>query len=445
MPISTQDHLKIASSLWNASGYYLVEIGLNGLYLFANPLFEKTFIEPGDTAIGKPYTYAIDPADLPFVQNIVTLCLQEPSVSKSIQIRKPIKNKIYLTQWEFTCHADEQGNPTSIICIGYDITESATYQHTIEQYLYQINEYLDSITDGFFTLNKQWEFARINKVFEKIAGKPRKEMLGKNFWNFFPVLPNEPYSNAIQNAMKKNETTHFEQAWTPNRIYSATVYPSKEGIICYIKDITYKKQKEEELKESQLKLKAILDSTVDSNTLVSIDKKVLSFNRAAKEQTKIYFSKELKIGAPIQDYIPRYLFDDFEINFNKALQGGIIKSEQHLQLNKTESVWVEFFYHPVFDETNHLLGVSINSTLIDERKKAELKVLEQYEQLKKIAYLQSHELRAPLTNIMGSIDVLSILKEKISDPELLEVLDGIKSSAVKMDEIIKKIVRSTVD
>lgn len=445
MPISILQENQIAKALWNASDYYLVEIGLDGLYKFANPLFEKTFIEPGDTAIGKPFSYAVHPEELVLVTNTVTKCIHEPGISKTITIRKPTKTKVYLTHWEFTCSADEQGNPASIICIGYDITESSEYQRTIEQYLYQINEYLDSITDGFFTLNKNWEFARINKVFEQIAGRPRKEMLGKNFWNLFPESPNEPYSNAIRSAMEKNETVQFEQAWPPDRIYAATVYPSKEGIICYIKDSTTKKKKEIELKESQLKLKAILDSTVDSNTLVSIDKKVLSFNRVAKEQTIAFFGKELEIGSSIYDFIPNGLLEYFESNFNKALKGGIVKSERKLQLNNDVSIWVEFLYYPVFDEDQHLLGVVINSTIINERKKAELKVIEQYERLKKIAYLQSHELRAPLTNIMGIIDVLSIIKQKISDPEIVELLEGINISASKMDEIIKTIVNSTVE
>lgn len=57
------------------------------------------------------------------------------------------------THWEFTCSTNEINQPESIICIGYDVTENEHNHRLIEKYLLQINEYLESVTDGFFTLN----------------------------------------------------------------------------------------------------------------------------------------------------------------------------------------------------------------------------------------------------------------------------------------------------
>jgi len=305
-----------------------------------------------------------------------------------------------ITHWEFTCTTDEFNQPESIICIGYDITENEYNHRLIERYLLQINEYLDSVTDGFFTLNINWEFVRINKVFEEIVSLNRKDLLGNSFWNYFKDDPSQPYSTALRNAMENNETVRFEQKWNNDKIYSVTVYPSKEGVICFIRDITESKKNEFELKESELKLKAILNSTVDSNILLDVNKKILNFNRVAKEISQQNFGIDMKVSDDVLQYVPANFFKLFNENFDLVLNGNVIKIEENYNTPNGEIHWYEFLFYPVFDDSNKIIGVVINSTSIEERKKAEFKVVGQYQQLKKIASFQSHELRAPLSNIV---------------------------------------------
>jgi PAS domain S-box-containing protein len=78
---------------------------------------------------------------------------------------------------------------------------------------------------------------------------------------------------------------------------------------------------------------------------------------------------------------------------------------------------------------------------ITERKKHLSKILQQNEKLKEIAWMQSHEIRAPLARIMGLINLLT--NHKNQDVNLDEILGYITSSAHQMDDIIKKIVRAT--
>ncbi|MFZ2783190.1 MAG: PAS domain S-box protein, partial [Sediminibacterium sp.] len=252
-----------------------------------------------------------------------------------------------------------------------------------------------------------------------------------------------PYAQAIKFAMENNDTVRFEQFWPPDRYYSAAIFPSSEGLICYIRDITNKKKQEFELRDSQIKLRAILNSTVDSKTLISADLKVINFNRAAEEQSRLYYNRELVAGEDFLHFVPPHLLEKFKTNFSTALKGGTVKSEELIKVYNGDSVWVEFLYYPVLDDEKNLLGVVINSTIIDKRKRAELKVKTQYEQLKKIAHMQSHELRAPLTNIMGVVNVLNMLKQKVNDPEIIELLNTLAQSTSKMDSIIKQIVEAT--
>lgn len=433
----------LAAAVAGSGGYFVVQISLNGQYLYANPYFESVFVGEGDSTVGKPYTFGLLEEDFPAVGKVVTDCINDPGKSKPIILRKFARGHYFLTFWEFTCAIDQAGRPDSIICIGHNITESEKHQLQTEYYLHQINEYLNSITDGFFTLNKSWEFVRVNAVFEQIAGKSKEQLVGTSFWDSFDEHTEEPYARAMKFAMENNETVRFEQFWPPDRYYSAAIFPSREGLICYIRDITGKKKQEFELKDSQIKLRAILNSTVDSNTLISADLKVINFNRAAAEQSRLYYNRELIAGEDFLHFVPPHLLEKFKTNFRTALKGGIVKSEELIKVYNGDSVWVEFLYYPVLDDAKNLLGVVINSTIIDKRKRAELKVKTQYEQLKKIAHMQSHELRAPLTNIMGVVNVLNMLKQKVNDPEIIELLNTLAKSTSKMDSIIKQIVEAT--
>ncbi|MDD2793859.1 MAG: PAS domain-containing protein [Sediminibacterium sp.] len=433
----------LAAAIAGSCEYYTIQISLEGRYLYANNSFQSVFVGDGDDIIGQPYTYGLLEDDFALLDKIVSECLNEPGKNKPVVLRKKARGQEFITFWEFTCVTNQSGQPESFICIGHNITESEQQQLKTAYYLHQINEYLNSITDGFFTLNRNWEFQRVNPVFEAIAGKPKNELIGKRFWASFDEDTEEPYAKAMKQAMEKNETVRFEQQWPPDFYYSVAVFPSSEGLICYIRDITDKKNQEVELKEYQIKLRAVLNSTVDSNTLISSDFKVINFNQAALEQTRSYFNSELLPGSDFRQFVPDYLLEKFQINFNTALQGGIVKSEELIITWNEISVWVEFLYYPVLDDDGNLLGVVINSTIINDRKKAELKVKAQYEQLKKIAYIQSHDLRAPLTNIMGVVNVLNMLKEKVADPEIVELLDSLETSTAKMDNIIKQIVDAT--
>jgi PAS domain S-box-containing protein len=218
-----------------------------------------------------------------------------------------------------------------------------------------------------------------------------------------------------------------------------------DSIICIGYNITHKEINEWELNACQLKLTAIMDSSLESYILIGLNKEVLNFNKTGKYQCETIFGKTPLIGDPIHSYISEDLLAEFNIHFETAIKGTPVKSQQLVKMATGNSIWIEFNYYPVFNDSNLLLGVSLNATIINDQKIAELKVKEQNEKLKKIAFIQSHELRAPLTNIMGVVELLDIFKEKIDSPEIFVLLRALSETAEQMDAIIKKIVGATVD
>ncbi|PWJ60259.1 PAS domain S-box-containing protein [Dyadobacter jejuensis] len=68
-------------------------------------------------------------------------------------------------------------------------------------------------------------------------------------------------------------------------------------------------------------------------------------------------------------------------------------------------------------------------------------IQEQNNQLKEIAWLQSHILRAPVARLMGLVDLLK--EDELEGPEHKEILNHLFNAATEIDEVINSIVKKS--
>ncbi|HSP23043.1 MAG TPA: GAF domain-containing protein [Planococcus sp. (in: firmicutes)] len=107
---------------------------------------------------------------------------------------------------------------------------------------------IESITDGFFALNKEWEFIYINKHQFLPHNKTAEEVMGKNLWEVYPGAVETAVYKEFHNAMDDRVPVHFEIDSLENYCFEAVAYPYDEGICCMLKDVTEKRKYEKELK-----------------------------------------------------------------------------------------------------------------------------------------------------------------------------------------------------
>lgn len=130
---------------------------------------------------------------------------------------------------------------------------------------------LESISDAFYTVDKEWRFTYVNGKAEELWGRSREELLGKNVWEEFPEAVDAEAYRQIRSAMEGGVTTEFETrlsrrgAWVAGR-----AYPSREGISVYFRDITERKRAEE-AQRFLVQASAVLSSSLDYHeTLASL-------------------------------------------------------------------------------------------------------------------------------------------------------------------------------
>ncbi len=103
------------------------------------------------------------------------------------------------------------------------------------------------------------------------------------------------------------------------------------------------------------------------------------------------------------------------------------------------------YYHvlasPLKDEQFKLNGYILLFRNITEKLKDEKKLMSQNETLKDIAHLQSHEIRRPVANILGLIEVLKLSERSGLSQEQIEYLRLLEKEAKSLDFLVRQIVK----
>lgn len=126
----------------------------------------------------------------------------------------------------------------------------------------------------------------------------------------------------------------------------------------------------EEVNKLKNLLQAILDSSDVGNVLLSPEQKVLFFNKTTQKDILQLWGKEISIGEDFLPYVAPNLKNEFEQEFQKALQGQIIHTEREITDVMGNKVWLRGKYLPVYHSNNELLGINFTIENIDQKKRA---------------------------------------------------------------------------
>lgn len=188
---------------------------------------------------------------------------------------------------------------------------------------------------------------------------------------------------------------------------------------------------------------AIYDSTHSIRLFVAPDCKIKFFNKKADEIAIFNFSRQLKIG----DCFWAYSNDtfnkidcDLKLNFEKALKGNYVITEKEIKTLNV-SLWFKTEYYPVYTD-NELIGISISARDISKRKNSELLLKKQNQALQDIIFFESHQVRQPVANILGILQLLDKSELTGKNKEAIEMLE---KTTKKLDEITRTIIDKCVN
>lgn len=116
---------------------------------------------------------------------------------------------------------------------------------------------LDSMSDAFYLLDKQWCFSYINAEGERLLHRKYDDLIGRNVWEAFPEAAESIIKTEYERAIADNTAVEFSLYFAPLKTwFEINAYPSSEGLAVYFRDITERRELAERLNQSQ-KMEAI--------------------------------------------------------------------------------------------------------------------------------------------------------------------------------------------
>ncbi len=120
---------------------------------------------------------------------------------------------------------------------------------------------LESITDAFFALDRDWRFTYLNLQAESLLRRHRGELLGKLIWEEFPEAVGSPFYEEYNRAVSEQVSVEFEAFYPPlDSWFSVHAYPSEEGLSVYFENIDERKQAEAALRHSEERYRLLFEN-----------------------------------------------------------------------------------------------------------------------------------------------------------------------------------------
>ncbi len=232
---------------------------------------------------------------------------------------------------------------------------------------------LESISDGFVTIDRDWQYTFVNSQAERLMGLSRLDLMGKKIADVFPNQVNSVFRQHYKKAFDENLPVRFEALYQPTSLWLAVnVYPSANGLAIYFRDITESREAQAQLRLLEEAISRLNDIVLitDAEPLDEPGPRIVYVNNAFIRRTG--YSREEVIGrSPRFLNGPKTQMDVLHHIRATMEKGQPVRAELINYTKAGEAFWMELDMAPIANETGsytHWVSVERN---INERKLAE--------------------------------------------------------------------------
>lgn len=265
-------------------------------------------------------------------------------------------------------------------------------------------EIVDRITDGFFALDKEWNFTYVNEEAACLLFRSRDDLIGKNVWDEFPEAVDLLFHVQYQKAVCEKVAVKFDAFFPPLKTwFDVRAYPSENGLTVYFQDVTVEKKASSQTEQHY---KSLFEQNPDAVFSFDLNGNYLSVN-SAMEQLLGYSEEEfLQLS-----YIPLVTKDDIEktMDFYGRAVKGITQNYETKAIHKDgHIIHVSVTNMPIIVD-HEVVGVYGIAKDLTNQKLTEQKLIKS-EKLSAVGQLSAsiaHEIRNPLTALKGFLQLMS--------------------------------------
>ena len=289
-------------------------------------------------------------------------------------------------RWEIRPWYETENQIGGIILFSEVITAQVTAREKLLESERNLSQILERISDGFGSLDRDWNYTFVNEQLAKNVGKKREDLLGRNIWEVFPEAIGTPVHKAYLRAMEEQVVVDLEHYYSPfRRWFQHRFYPAPDGLSVFSKDITENKLAEEKIKvnSSLVRIAAEKAKLGGWNVDLKENRSYWSDEVAAIHEMPPGYAPLLEDG--INFYAPEWR-DKITKVFTQCAENGITYDEEMEIITSTgRRVWIRTIGEAVRDESGKIYKVQGAFQDISEKKLSEAKVREKDLQFRKLS------------------------------------------------------------
>ena len=144
-----------------------------------------------------------------------------------------------------------------------DLTERRRAEQNADRLADELASTLETISDGFVTLDREWRYTYVNLEGERLMERSRDDLIGKVAWDVFPGVRGTIFETLYRNAMNGSPDSSGEAFFAPWNLWlGVNCYPRVEGVSIYFRDVTAKRAAQQRLELLEASVSQLQDIVV---------------------------------------------------------------------------------------------------------------------------------------------------------------------------------------
>ncbi len=465
--LALQDSENKLSAYFNSTSDAICLIDENYLVIGFNKIFEETIlniwkkkIKIGDSILDYNSTETIEKFKNNFGRALEGL---------QVSLEREISLNNYHSWWA-VLYSPIVTSDKKVIGVAFtssDISAKKNAEFALKESISKLEKSLNELNHQRFALDQhalvnvtdlEGKIIYVNDKYAELSGYTKDQLIGSTHRLVKSTVHNEQFfremfetihGGHVWNGEICNINKSGQPYWLRMTIVPFKDYLSGEVIqfISISSDITSKKIEENQLKLFESVIRNANDAVIitEAEPLNMPGPRIVYVNDAFTKMTG--YTKEEVIGKT-----PRILQGPLsDKNEIKKLSDAIGKWQSYeielINYTKAgEPFWVNFSVVPIADEKGwftHWISIQRETSVRrknDEEKKILIDELSSsIGELKQFTYITSHNMRAPVTNLLGIFNILDT--SKISDEFTLQLIDGLKKSTHNLNDTLNDLIK----
>lgn len=352
-----------------------------------------------------------------------------------------------------------------------DITHLRNIEKKINELNANLRGVLESTNESIYALDSKLNYLAFNENHKRIMKilYGADIVLGKNKISYLQHHPDSVWvKKELKQALKgkqvvsqhylehKGFTGFIQSVYNPihNEDYEV------QGVAVFITDVTERKKFESAIQSVNANLSAIIESTNDRILAVDLQFRYIAFNTAFAKAYKKHSKNDIQVGGNFLESLPEPLLSIAKKDLQKAFRG-----KQYVKVTAMpDGRFLETSFNPIFNNKK-VVGAALFVRDVTSQREAEQRLKElndelqihneqlasQEEELKatleelsernfeldQLMYKTSHDLRSPLSSILGLLNLASKDEDARNQKHYLSMIEG---RIHKLDEFIKSML-----